>query len=135
MAKKRFKKVLVIASIIIVVLSASFFLGLQVMLRNFSREISKVEINNIDLSRVEDGTYTGVYDFNKSVGAKVEVKVENKQITNINILEHRKGLGGKAEAIVNNVIDAQSIKVEAISGATGSSTIILKAIENALGDK
>lgn len=58
--------------------------------------------------------------------------MENRKIIAINILEHRNGMGSKAEAIINSVIQAQSLQVDAITGATGSSTVILKAIEDAL---
>ena len=48
------------------------------------------------------------------------------------LLEHQTGLGGKAEAIIDQVIQNQSLEVDAVSGATTSSKTILKAIENAL---
>lgn len=132
MKKKSFKRVLLGVLSTIVVIGVIFFVGLQMKLKEFSKEISKVEISNIDLSNKADGVYEGGFDFDEVVGARVRVTVENKRITKIEILEHRTGLGGKAEAIVDKVIDAQSLGVDAISGATGSSKIILKAIENAL---
>lgn len=132
MKKKSFKRVLLGVLSTIVVIGVIFFVGLQMKLKEFSKEISKVEISSIDLSNKADGVYEGGFDFDEVVGARVRVTVENKRITKIEILEHRTGLGGKAEAIVDKVIDAQSLGVDAISGATGSSKIILKAIENAL---
>jgi len=39
-----------------------------------------------------------------------------------------------AELITDMVIDSQSLKVDVVSGATYSSKIILKAIENALAN-
>lgn len=38
----------------------------------------------------------------------------------------------QAEAIANDVLDAQSLEVDAISGATLTSDTVLKAIEDAL---
>ena len=64
--------------------------------------------------------------------AKVEVTVQNGEITNINILEHRHERGKTAEAITNKIVDEQKIDVDAISGATNSSTVIKKAVENAI---
>jgi uncharacterized protein with FMN-binding domain len=40
--------------------------------------------------------------------------------------------GKKAEAIVPAIIEAQNLTVDVVSGATGSSKAILKAVENAL---
>lgn len=50
----------------------------------------------------------------------------------IKIIEHENGLGSKAEKIVDDVISRQSLKVDAVSGATASSKYIIKDIENAL---
>jgi uncharacterized protein with FMN-binding domain len=47
-------------------------------------------------------------------------------------LEHRNGQGEAAEVIPQMVVDAQSLQVDAISGATFSSKVILLAIEDAL---
>lgn len=129
---KGFKKVLTVAMVLIVGLSAAFFLGLQMKLREFSKEISRIEIQSIDLTKVADGEYTGAYYVNESVGATVHVSVKNHTITGIEFIEHKHGKGKKAEEIANRVIRVQSLQVDTIAGATGSSTIILKAIENAL---
>ena len=64
--------------------------------------------------------------------AKVEVTVQNGEITNINILEHRHERGKAAEVITDSIVDEQKIDVDAISGATNSSIVIKKAVENAL---
>ncbi len=129
---KRIKRALIIMVVIILSISSVFFIGLQIMLQRFSNEVSNIEINNIDLSIIDDGVYIGEYHVNDSVGAIVQVTVNNNIITDINFIEHKYGKGKKAEAITARVIDSQSLQVDAISGATGSSTIILKAIENAL---
>jgi uncharacterized protein with FMN-binding domain len=47
-------------------------------------------------------------------------------------LEHRHERGKTAEVITDSIIDEQKIDVDAISGATNSSTVIKKAVENAL---
>jgi len=41
-------------------------------------------------------------------------------------------LGGKAESIVDDVIAKQSLDVDVVTGATYSSSTILKAIEDSL---
>lgn len=92
------------------------------------KETTFEEINMLDIS---DGVYIGEYDVN-FIYAKVEVTVQNREITNINILEHRHERGKNAEAITNKIVNEQKIDVDAISGATNSSTVIKKAVENAL---
>ena len=62
----------------------------------------------------------------------MEVTVQNGEITNINILEHRHERGKTAEVITDRIVDEQKIDVDAISSATNSSAVIKKAVENAL---
>jgi uncharacterized protein with FMN-binding domain len=82
-------------------------------------------------SGVPDGTYSGNYEI-PPVKVVVRVSVKDGEITGIDMVEHQNGLGGKAERIVDDVLERQSLNVDAVSGATGSSKTILKAIENAL---
>lgn len=94
-------------------------------------ELTTMEIKDVDLSEVKDGTFTGYYQV-LPVDAKVEVTVENHVIKNIKLVEHGNGKGQAAEVIPQMVVEAQSLDVEAVSGATYSSMVILKAIEKAL---
>jgi len=101
-------------------------------LRGNLKDINKTEINSVDLRTIEDGTYIGSYYYKDQVGATVEVIVLNHTITEITITDHLYGLGKPAEAIINDVVDQQSLDVDTVSGATSSSILILKAIESAL---
>ena len=85
----------------------------------------------MDLSNISDGKYTGSCDA-VYVGAEVSVTVKDHKITDITLLNHKNERGKPAEVIIENVIKAQSLQVDTISGATNSSKVILKAIENAL---
>ena len=79
----------------------------------------------------KDGTTLGeAHQF--PIKVKVEVTIQSKQITKITLLEHQTGEGQSAEAIVDEVIRTQSLDVDAITGATYSSILILEAIEDAL---
>ncbi|MFH1693164.1 MAG: FMN-binding protein [Bacillota bacterium] len=89
------------------------------------------EIESIDLSSVSDGTYEGSYAA-FPISVIVRVSIVNHEITNIEITKHVNGQGGDAEAIVDDVIDAQSLDVDLISGATYSSKVILLAIQDAI---
>jgi len=100
---------------------------------SYQRNVSSIEITEIDVGKIPDGTYIGECDV-KYIYAKVNVTVSNGKITSIDLLEHRNEKGAAAESIVNDVIENQKIDVDTISGATNSSKVIKKAIENALAD-
>lgn len=98
---------------------------------DYKKAVKETTFTNIDISDVPDGVYIGEYDVNV-IYAKVEVTVENGEITNINVLEHRNERGKAAEAVINKITEEQKIDVDAVSGATNSSTVIKKAVENAI---
>jgi len=66
------------------------------------------------------------------VADEVMVTVRDHKITGIEIIKDVSQRGQRAEPILSRVISAQSLHVDTISGATNSSKVILKAIENAL---
>ena len=98
---------------------------------DYKRAVKETAISEIDISNIPDGVYVGEYDVD-FIYAKVEVTVQNKVITNIDILEHKNGRGKPAEIVADRIIEEQKIEVDAVSGATNSSTVIKKAVENAL---
>ncbi|MBA7580983.1 hypothetical protein ES708_22882 [subsurface metagenome] len=55
-------------------------------------------------------------------------------IAGIELVKHRSGQGAPAEMIASKVVEAQTLEVDVVSGATYSSKVILKAIENALNN-
>ena len=81
--------------------------------------------------KVVDGIYTGSCEV-LWVAAEVKVTVNNYKIEAIEMVKHKNGRGTPAEIIPSKVIEAQSLEVDIVSGATSSSKVILKAIENAL---
>lgn len=91
----------------------------------------EMEIPSPDISSLEDGTRRGVWDAGL-VKTEVLVSVEKGRITGIELVRHDTGKGKPAEAIIESIIKAQSLKVDIISGATVSSKTILKAVEQAL---
>jgi len=94
-------------------------------------DMKKIIINSPDLSKVADGIYQGKSKVGP-VRVTLDVTVENKTMSSIAIIQHFNGRGKKAESIVPRIIEAQSLDVDVVSGATGSSKAILKAVENAL---
>ncbi|HOA14789.1 MAG TPA: FMN-binding protein [Bacillota bacterium] len=85
----------------------------------------------IDIEAIPDGTYAGSAKF-APVKVSLEVTVSGGSITAIEIKEHANGKGKPAEDIIGRIIEAQSLEVDTITGATWSSYTILKAVEDAL---
>lgn len=112
------------------------FLFLLILTKYYiSYQVQQIEIEDIHFNNILDGTYVGKYSITP-VSVQTEVTVHHHQITKIKILKHDNDLGKSAENIVDDVIEKQSLKVDAVSGATVSSQRILKSIENALeGDE
>lgn len=98
---------------------------------DYKQAVKETTFEEINISDIPDGVYIGEYDVN-FIYARVEVTVQNGEITNINILEHRHERGKAAEKIIEKIIEEQKIDVDAVSGATNSSAVIKKAVENAL---
>ena len=87
-----------------------------------------------DLALKTDGTYRGNYDLSGTpVNVTLDVTVQDHKIIGIKIVKHAcSPIGKKAEKITDQIIAVQSLDVDAVSGATGSSKAIIKAVENAL---
>jgi len=126
--KRRWKILLGILAVF--VLAA---VGMMMYLQTNLNKLIYEEIVEVDLQDVQDGEYIGEYS-SPPVNAKVQVEVKDGKITDIVILDHGHGKGEPAEVIVEDVISQQRIDVDSISGATYSSRVILKAIEDALVD-
>ncbi len=126
------KKVLFIVLILVLVITSGVAVFYGIEFNKYKTAVEEITINEIDLSQIPDGIYTGSMETNW-VGAEVTVTVENHAIIDIE-LEHRHGQGEAAEVIPSHVMEAQSLQVDTITEATYSSLIILKAIENALSN-
>ena len=124
---KKSKKVLLI---IFFVVSFLLIAG-KIIVGNMVRNVQNISVSMPDLLNVQDGNYIGEYSITP-LHVKVEVSVSNHRMTNITILQHDNGLGSTAESIVNDVMEEQSLEIDAVSGATVSSKCILKAVENAI---
>ncbi len=86
----------------------------------------------VDPAKFADGTYEGSYRGgpNKAI---VEVTIKDNAIVNIKIIQHQAWKGKKAEeTIVERIIARQSTRVDAVSGATNSSRVIMNAVQLAI---
>jgi uncharacterized protein with FMN-binding domain len=127
------KRRIIVFSILAVVI-IGIVIGVIVVksyLDNYSETISNITITNVELSQVSDGTYTGSYEA-FPVNVEVKVTIKDHKITGIDLVKHVNGQGAAAEILTEKVVEAQTLDIDVISGATASSKVILKAIENAL---
>lgn len=127
-SRKRVIMCIATLSIFVIFFSAAVYLQ---SVADYQRAVKETDIGSVDLSKIPDGVYVGAYDVN-FISAKVEVTVQKGKMTDIVILEHKQERGKAAEAVVTDMISQQRIDVDAVSGATNSSTVIKKAVENAL---
>jgi uncharacterized protein with FMN-binding domain len=96
------------------------------------KRVREMPINEVDLSNIQGGSYKGDFSYG-GFTYEVEVTVKEHRIENIAILKNRDSKHAKkAEGVVEKVLNAQSLEVDAVTGATTTSKALLKAIENAL---
>lgn len=94
-------------------------------------ETKSLTITTPEYSQLSDGSYRGAYDGGMVV-AEVRVTLAGGKIKAVELLAHDHGRGGDAEKIVDDIVAAQSLEIDVVSGATISSKAILKAAERAL---
>jgi uncharacterized protein with FMN-binding domain len=126
--KKKNRAFIIILIIIVIVLIGS---GGKIYIESKLKNLANAEITEMDLSKTKDGIYSGSYNV-FPIKVEVKVTVNNHAITKIELVKHVNGQGKPAEVITDKVIEAQSLQVDVVSGATYSSKVIIKAIENAL---
>lgn len=128
--KKRVKLMIAVIGFmaVIIIIGSVLISSLNSRLETYLEE---VEITNVDLTRVADGTYTSRVNTGVII-VELEVDVKNHVITDIRLTEHRNGQGQDAEQIIPRIIEEQRIDVDTISGATYSSLVIQDAVSRAL---
>lgn len=117
----------IIMAICIVAHITTYFIDFK----DYQQKVSDITVEDIDLAEIEDGTYEGEYDAGY-IYAKVEVEIKNGELVSITLLEHRNERGKAAEKMIDDMVVMQKIDVDAVSGATNSSKVIKKAVENAI---
>ncbi|WP_456409126.1 FMN-binding protein [Caldithrix abyssi] len=128
--KQRFKvnrKIIISSGLII---GALLIVGntMQYLQLNHYRHLP---LSEITLTQVADGIYPGRANYGFEYEVRVHVK--NHAIENIEILKNRDSFYARlAEGIKHKIIRAQQIHIDAVTGATTTSKILMKAVEDAL---
>jgi uncharacterized protein with FMN-binding domain len=100
------------------------------------REAANLPLNAVNFNELRDGTYHGVYEggMYKWRPNECNVTVTEGRVTGIELVESKDPGGGNTDyrMLYDRVIEAQSLQVDTISGATLTSKAYLQAVENAL---
>lgn len=128
------KRILLFTAAILLLIGLIFTAVYLKKVSDYKKAVKETTLSDVDISDIPDGIYIGEYDVD-FIYVKVEVTIQSGLITDIDILEHKNGRGKSAEIIADRIIEKQQIDVDAVSGATNSSTVIKKAVENALTGK
>ena len=99
-----------------------------------SDRIKALQLPDINLSEIEDGSHRGSFRYHKSTYETL-VEVRNHRITDIQVLQAEwDKYDEMALTILQNVIEQQSLQVDVVTGATKSCKLYLLTIYNALSD-
>ena len=128
---KKWARILVGAVVLLAIISGTLLTSYLLSVKSYKTAVSKITYEQQNILEIADGSYTGECDV-QFIYAKVKVMVKDHRITDIELLEHRNGRGAAAESILKNMIDTQIIDVDIVAGATNSSKVIKKAVDNAL---
>lgn len=128
--KKRTKWLIVIICVLLLA-GIAFLIRYLMSVQSYQDTVAGMSYQNIDARQIPDGTYVGACDV-QFISAKVSVTVEEGKIVVIDLLEHRNDRGDAATGIEQRIVEQQRIDVDAVTGATNSSTVIKKAVDNAL---
>jgi uncharacterized protein with FMN-binding domain len=122
------KKSLIVLGVIIVAFVAYNFY----MFAKTESAVKALVIEDVDIEDVKDGTYEGVVKA-LLVTVMLNATVADGKLTGIDIVQHGHGPNHSGEPRVKRILDAQSVvKVDALTGATGSGIVVRKAVELAL---
>ena len=127
---RRNKAVLIAVSALLVIglLAGGLYLK---SIGDYKAKVNALTFDEIDLSQAADGVYEGQCDTGV-VRARVQVTVRDHRLESIELLEHENGKGAPAEVILGRMLQHQTTAVDTVSGATCSSKVLRKAVENAL---
>ncbi|MEA4882483.1 MAG: FMN-binding protein [Clostridia bacterium] len=107
-------------------------LGGAIFLKSGLEAGRNLPIGVLDFSKLKDGVYTGRHQAGRWSN-EVKVTVSSGRVTDIRILRGIRFATPKfAEDVVRSIMEAQSLQVDTVSGATITTKAYLKAVENAL---
>jgi uncharacterized protein with FMN-binding domain len=124
---KKGKKALLIVGIVIValigIMAGAAFPGMGA--------VRRLTVNPVDLSKVADGSYSGSFRAGR-FSYSVEVTVKDHRIEAVTSTGAKQAQDAVVQQIFSRIVEAQSVQVDAVSGASLTTKAVSKAVENAL---
>jgi len=125
---------LIIIGIVLIIVAISGGFGWSKVSKEH-KQMRNLPLNKVDFSNLKDGTYKGSFNggMYKWRENEIQVKVENGQVTNIQVLKNKENRPKEfTDKLFNRVIQSQSLQVDVVTGATMTSKAYLQGAENAL---
>ena len=124
--KKILKWTGIVVFVLIVIMIVFAFMGKD--------ETLNLQIANVDLSKVPDGSYVGKYECFRWSNT-VEVNISKHLITSIRPILIQSGRDQLVNELNKSIINEQKIDVDVVTGASASCKGYLKAVELAFKQK
>ena len=124
---------LFLGALVVIAVGVALFMAFMYPKLKEQAELRRLTVNEVELTKVGDGTFHGDFSYHDFT-YEVEVVVVEHEITQIAVLKNIEDdeYAKSAEGVVDYVLKEQSLKVGTVTGATITSKALLKAIENAL---
>lgn len=129
------KKILIIVGITLLSIILIGTVTFKVKFNNMKKVTAAAfeKVSEVDLTKYSDGIYEGSFKA-FLVNVELDVTIKNHTIVDIKIVKQECGPGYEALDTIDRVLRTQSPKVDATTGATGSSMAIMIAVADALSD-
>jgi len=125
------RRTIIIIRMVILLLAAGALAAILMESANL-RSYRQMQISHVEPAFIRDGVYRGAAS-DGSFTYEVDVTVKGKTIVEITAVSNRATPYARyAEGVFSRVLNNQSPAVDAITRATTSSKMLLKAVENAL---
>jgi len=86
----------------------------------------------VQSKKLKDGIFEGSYKHGPN-SATVRITIQDQMIQEVELVEHDAWKGHKVDDILpERIVAAQSTRVDAVSGATNSSHVIMNAVQKAV---
>ncbi len=119
--------VLIIVIVLVVLVGGGLFAVTRGM-----KEIKNLSIGDPDVSRIQDGVYEGSFKKTRwNYGVKVTVK--SGRIADVEVTQKPDDGDFTAKA-AQKIVEAQTVGIDTVSGASINTRAFRKAVENALKD-
>lgn len=130
------KKVLIIVASVLGILIIGGIIFFKITIKKMNEEIDRefANIPQIDVASIPDGVYSAQWG-RFVVKADLDVVVSGGRIEKINMKKMESGKGYEGLETIDRIISGQKVNVDAVTGATYSSKVIMITTAKALKRK